>query len=286
MEDMWCAHLTLAQRATPAHRDLQPRPVARRRAGPHGQSGRGDARARSLRRDEAVSFRNAFCQNPVCTPSRCSFMTGWYPHVRGHRTMFHMLHPERGEPVLLKTLKDTGYFVWWGGKNDLTPARTARRVLRREVRAHRAAAGRCAELDHERRVARRAGQRYLLLVLRRPARNGARGSLSTTTTGRNVLGAIDLIRTYDGDRAALHLPAADLSASALWRGGAVVQHDRPRGAAADACPRPTDWAGKPSLLKGIWRAPAPARRGPRNAGPSCAPTYYGMCARVDHQFGC
>jgi hypothetical protein len=34
---------------------------------------------------------------------------------------FHMLHPEHGEPVLLKTLKDAGYFVWWGGKNDLTP---------------------------------------------------------------------------------------------------------------------------------------------------------------------
>jgi hypothetical protein len=26
---------------------------------------------------EAVSFRNAFCQNPVCTPSRCSFKSGW-----------------------------------------------------------------------------------------------------------------------------------------------------------------------------------------------------------------
>ena len=58
-------------------------------------------------RTDGVSFRNAFCQNTVCTPSRCSFMTGWYPHVRGHRTMFHMLQPD--EPMLLKTLKDNGY---------------------------------------------------------------------------------------------------------------------------------------------------------------------------------
>ena len=70
---------------------------------------------------EAVSFINAFSQNTVCTPSRCSYMTGWYPHVRGHRTMYHMLHPERDEPNLLKILKENGYYVWWGGKNDLTP---------------------------------------------------------------------------------------------------------------------------------------------------------------------
>jgi len=48
---------------------------------------------------DAVSFSNAYCQLPVCTPSRCSFMTGWYPHVNGHRTMFHMLQPH--EPMLL-----------------------------------------------------------------------------------------------------------------------------------------------------------------------------------------
>ena len=59
---------------------------------------------------EGISFSRAFCQNPVCTPSRCSFMSGWYPHVAGHRTMTHMMHP--WEPVLLKELKDSGYHVW------------------------------------------------------------------------------------------------------------------------------------------------------------------------------
>jgi len=71
----------------------------------------------ALCQSDAVSFRNAFCQNPVCTPSRCSFMSGWYPHTMGHRTMVNMM--KDGEPVLLKKLKDNGYFVLWGGKNDL-----------------------------------------------------------------------------------------------------------------------------------------------------------------------
>ncbi|MBL8994338.1 MAG: sulfatase-like hydrolase/transferase, partial [Spirochaetia bacterium] len=66
---------------------------------------------------EGTGFTNAFAQSPVCVPSRCSFMTGWYPHVRGHRTMHHMLSPE--EPELLKELKNSGYQVWWGGKNDM-----------------------------------------------------------------------------------------------------------------------------------------------------------------------
>ena len=70
-----------------------------------------------LVQQDAVSFTRAFCQNPVCVPSRCSFMSGWYPHVAGHRTMAYLMHP--GEPVVLRTLKDAGYHVWWGGKNDL-----------------------------------------------------------------------------------------------------------------------------------------------------------------------
>lgn len=71
----------------------------------------------SLATAEAVSFRRAFCQNPVCVPSRCSFMTGLYPHVGGHRTMGHLLHNH--ETSLLKELKEAGYYVWSNARNDL-----------------------------------------------------------------------------------------------------------------------------------------------------------------------
>ena len=66
---------------------------------------------------EGVSFSNAYCQNPVCVPSRCSFFTGLYPHVSGHRTMSHLLHP--GEDSLFSELKAAGYYVWMNSRNDL-----------------------------------------------------------------------------------------------------------------------------------------------------------------------
>ena len=69
---------------------------------------------------EAVSFSSAFCQNPVCVPSRCSFTTGLYPHVNGHRTMAHLLH--EGEETIFSELKENGYYVWMNARNDLIAA--------------------------------------------------------------------------------------------------------------------------------------------------------------------
>ena len=66
---------------------------------------------------EGVSFRNAFCQNPVCVPSRCSFMTGLYPHTKGHRTMSHLLHPD--EENLFSDLKNAGYYTVSSTRGDL-----------------------------------------------------------------------------------------------------------------------------------------------------------------------
>lgn len=69
---------------------------------------------------EGVSFENAYCQNPVCVPSRCSFLTGLYPHTTGHRTIHYMQN--EGEPNFLRTMKQQGYEVIWCGRNDVIPA--------------------------------------------------------------------------------------------------------------------------------------------------------------------
>lgn len=66
---------------------------------------------------EGTRFPQCHVQNTVCEPSRCSFLTGWPVHVRGHRSLYYGLHPD--EPNLFRYLKEAGYDVYWYGKNDL-----------------------------------------------------------------------------------------------------------------------------------------------------------------------
>ena len=66
--------------------------------------------------EEAVSFDHAYCQNPVCVPSRCSFFTGLYPHVNGYRTMHYLIHD--GKDTMFAELRRNGYKVWMNTRND------------------------------------------------------------------------------------------------------------------------------------------------------------------------
>ena len=232
--------------------------------------------------EDFVSFRWAFCQNPVCTPSRCSFMTGWYPHVRGHRTMYHMLHAERGEPCLLKILKDNGYHIWWGGKNDLVPAQQGFDACcdvkyvdhqPREPGTHSM---------HDRR-GDPAGDCYYSFYLGKLDKT-VRQDVYYDGDWSNVLGAIDLIRRYDGDKPlCIYLPLSYPHPPYGVEEPYYSMIDRSKLPAR--IPAPADWdeAGKPSLLKALYRL--------QNCGTWTEPrwtelraTYYGMCARVDEQF--
>lgn len=238
---------------------------------------------------EGVSFRNAFCQNTVCTPSRCSFMTGWYPHVRGHRTMFHMLHPEWNEPNLLKVLKDNGYFIWWGGKNDLTPGQDGfEQYCNLKFRPSKEDYERWGltprEGTHGGKMEWRGtsgGDNYYSFYKGKLDKKDE--ELYCDNDWANVLGALDFIREYDGDEPLfiylpLGFPHPPYCVEEPW----FSAIDRERLPAR--IPAPESWDGKPSLLKGIYE-----RQNLQDWTEDCwtglRATYYGMCARLDHQFG-
>lgn len=242
-----------------------------------------------LVREDAVSFSAAFCQNPICTPSRCSFMTGWYPHVRGHRTLNHMLHLEHGEPNLLTNLKENGYFVWWGGKNDLTPGQQG---FEPYCDIH----FRPTEQDYARwKCTPREGNHGGDFAWRGPQGGDRFYSFLKGKLDKGdeafycdddwalVLGAIDFIRSYKGDKPVciylpLQYPHPPYCVEEPWY-SLIDRSALPRRAQ-----HPDHWTGKASILRGIWEKHG-MQGWTEDRWTELRATYYGMCARLDHQFG-
>jgi arylsulfatase A-like enzyme len=84
--------------------------------------------------DHGVRFDRAYCQNPVCTPSRASMLTGRYPRTTRCR--------QNGQPIpdaeqlLPALLSEAGYTTGLAGKLHLSPTdRNAPPSLREPIRA-------------------------------------------------------------------------------------------------------------------------------------------------------
>ena len=70
---------------------------------------------------EGAAFTHAYCQSPICTPSRASFLTGLYPstvHINGNGLESFPPHP----PLVTKRLADLGYDCGLIGKLHLSSA--------------------------------------------------------------------------------------------------------------------------------------------------------------------
>jgi len=175
---------------------------------------------------EGVRFENCFVQHTVCSPSRCSFMTGWYPHVRGHRTLWHLLRPD--EPNLLRYLKDAGYQIRWYGKNDLlSVASFADSVTSAERRGHGAFGPNPYAFEDP---------RYYSFLY-----EPYMGPIQEHSDYANVHAAIDFLRSRPREPFLIYLPLLfphpPYSAPAQWHDG-VAPHDLGPLRAADLPNRP------------------------------------------------
>lgn len=227
---------------------------------------------------DGVSFAHAYCQNPVCSPSRCSFMSGWYPHVRGHRTMHHLMKAD--EPVLLGQLRDAGYYVWMQNRNDLLPAQENRfGELADEIfspsvcPSHGVVGGK--------RGTRESGDFYSFYRGRLSAADGGPVEDMDQLT---VNGAVDFIRhrPADGQPFCMFVP--------LMYPHPPYQVEEPYFSAIDRTKLPLrrmppdDWSEKASILKGIYEEQGLADW-PEERWDELRAVYLAMCMRVDRQLG-
>jgi arylsulfatase A-like enzyme len=68
---------------------------------------------------EGCRFQNAYCNNPLCMPSRASMLTGRYPSVNGVRTNGCTAYPD--QPLMPEVLKAAGYHTAAFGKMHYHP---------------------------------------------------------------------------------------------------------------------------------------------------------------------
>lgn len=71
--------------------------------------------------EDGVAFTNAYTQNPLCQPSRASFLTGRYPRTVGIRQNGQKKFPDN-EKLITKELSESGYQCGLVGKLHLSAA--------------------------------------------------------------------------------------------------------------------------------------------------------------------
>ncbi len=197
--------------------------------------------------------------------------------------MSYMLQPD--EPMLLRTLKENGYHVWWGGKNDVVPGENGYDAycdVRYQAPASELAKSTARPENPDWR-GEKGGDNYFSFLLGRLVGGDALRDETTSGDWAVVRGAIDMIRNYDGDRPlclflALGFPHPPYAAEEPW----FSMIDRNR--VAPPAPVPENREIEPALY-GEMREALGMQNWTPERWTELRATYLASCAQVDHQYG-
>lgn len=229
-----------------------------------------------------VSFENAYCQNPVCVPSRCSFLTGWYPHTKGHRTMHFLL--EKDDPTVLQALKRAGYEVLWLGRDDLLPAGSDKSSYCDEYYSGLEASGpnshRMEWMEARRGSGPEDPRYYSFFGGEVPAEDSPSGVDDNCV--RRALEFLEGRKAQGGAPFLIYItlmfPHPPYACPEPWFGAID------RGKVGEPRPAPADWSGKASILKHIHDAQG-IERLPKEGLRELRATYLAMVSKLDDSFG-
>lgn len=232
--------------------------------------------------NDGVSFRNNYCQNTVCVPSRSSFLTGWYPHTKGHRTMHYLL--EEDDPMLLKTLKENGYNVQWIGRNDVIPADKSLDDYCNEYYSGYEEEGKEAWSEVKKWNETYRGDKESDTYYSFFGGKTDRKIPFVNHDWNCINKALDFLEKHQHDEEpfclyiSLIFPHPPYAAEKPWH--SLINQDKvsaPR-------PVPDDWSQKASMLKGIYEKQN-LKSWDEERFKELKAVYLGMVARVDHHFG-
>lgn len=181
----------------------------------------------------------------------------------------------QGEPDLLSRLKNEGYFVWWGGKNDLVPAQHGfEKYCDVKYTPSRDMAPRDDEMRRN-----PPGKSFFYGKLETDVPEGA----CRDSDWANVLGAVDQISNLPADRPfCLYLPLMYPHPPFAVEEPFFSMIDRDK--VPHRIPTPENWSGKASMLKGIYEETG-MQEWTEEQWRELRAVHYGMCSRIDHQFG-
>jgi arylsulfatase A-like enzyme len=204
-------------------------------------------------------------------------MTGWYPHVHGHRSMRNML--KEYEPSLLSVLRCEGYFTWWGGKNDLVSVKEWDDYAKYVDVKYRGGGFRTGHRNPEPLAEddRRHGAYYAGVLPR-----DEEGEATSGDAGM-VAGAVDVIRNRPRSKPLcvflpLGFPHPAYHAHEEHVEKIFLEKLPPR------IPVPEDTTNMPAVMDDL-REQFEVGRISEEDWREVKRVYYGMCTQVDHLFG-